>query len=40
MLIMTSEDFIEEYKERLIESLMDTDCIVTALLYGGCVGNY
>jgi len=37
---MTVEEFLKEYKERPVLPLMETDCVLTALLYEGRVKNY
>ena len=37
---MTIEDFLYECEKRLLLPLMETDCILTSLLFEGSVRNY
>lgn len=39
-IFMTDEEIFEEYKKRIIIPLMESDCVLTSLLYEGSVENH
>lgn len=39
-IVMTGEEIFDEYKNRIIIPLMESDCVLTSLLYEGSVENH